>query len=365
MLGHLGIRVKNNSGVLEAEIPSWRLDLKQEIDLIEELAKLKGYENVPVGVMPVTPDINEGKKEKTVTEILRERLVGMGFYEAINISFSEDSELKKLGLTSTYRIANPLSKENEFLRPSLLPGLYKNLKLNIAQGFGDIRFFETGTVFTEKAENKMLGIIVTGHSLPQWAGWKNENLPPLYDFYFLSGTVQSLLSGNAYTVKANEKPASYYHPGKSAVIEIGGKKVAEFGILKPEYSSDVNGTEIGYADIDIALLEKIWNRSIPEYEPVRRHPPVKRYLSIVADKTVPFDSIMTKLGGVSFGGKLSVEIELTDIYEDSQKLGESKRSYTLHLTFRHIDHTLTDTEINEQVQRIVTHLNRELGITLR
>ena len=150
----LGLRMKETEEYISASIPSWRQDLTQEIDLIEELARLKGYEHIPVTVLPVAPGLTEGQKQRSVESIIRERLCALGLTEAINYSFTEEKSLSSFHLPVEGRIEHPLSKENEVLRSRLLPGLWKNLILNISQGYETATLFEIGNIFTPEGEKK-------------------------------------------------------------------------------------------------------------------------------------------------------------------------------------------------------------------
>jgi len=365
MLNALGADVRRKDGKFRAIIPSWRLDLKQEIDLIEELARLKGYENIPVTVMPINPGMEAARESRAAEDIIRERLKGLGFSEAVNYSFAEDAIVKKFGVSAAFRIANPLSKENEVLRPDMLSGLWKNLNSNMSQGCEDIRLFESGTVFPQDGEHNALGLMVLGAVWSDWWGWEQlGSVLPKYDFNFLNGVVQYMFAGNRLAVRENKAPSPCYHPGKTAILLIGGKEVGQFGILRPGLAPDA-ASEIGYAEFNLSLIEDLWNRQVPRYVPLRRFPPVKRDISLLAGKDVPFDRISGVMAGFIGTESLLQEFELFSRYEDVAKLGPDTVSYSLHLFFRHSEHTLTDAEVNEQIDRILGCLNKELGVTLR
>jgi phenylalanyl-tRNA synthetase beta chain len=364
MLRALGITVEEKDGQLVTRIPSWRLDLKQEIDLVEEIARLNGYENIPVTVLPISPDITVEKDVAPVEDILRGRLAGLGFCEAINYSFAEEASLKRFKQEAVWRIANPLSKENEVLRPGLLSGLWRNLTLNIGQGYDAIRLFEAGTVFG-KEERASFALMVYGPVWSDWWGWEQRKVAaPRYDFYFLNGIVQHLFAGNRIAVKENKDCAPYYHPGKTAALSLNGKAVGQFGILRPEYTADL-ASEVGYAEFDVELIERLWNRKAATYETLRRFPPVKRDFSLLADKSVSFGAVTALLDTFITGDSLFREYDLFSRYDDEAKLGAGKISYSLHLVFRHPEHTLTDADVNGQIEQILARLKQDLNVTLR
>jgi len=361
ILSLLGCKVTPAGDAISVDVPSWRLDLKQETDLLEELIRIKGYEHVPTAVMPVMPDIREGKKAESAENIARARLASLGFSEAVNYSFSEKKSLEFFSLEPAHLIANPLSKENEALRPSLLPGLWKNFILNSGKGNERILLFETGTIFTKAGERKSLAILACGNVWEQWWAWKNNSAPRTYDYYFIKGIIESIFcDGNKFTVTENSAPSAYFHPGQSARLEANGTMLGEFGMLRPEYNATV-----AFAEFDISAIEQNWNRQPPLYESLDRFPPVKRDLSILAPKNIAFSKISaTVSASVPPAKNITLSCRLDDIYEDDQKLGADKRSYTMNLTFHPATHTLTDQEAGQLLDGIIADLQK-LSISLR
>ena len=363
ILAGLGMKVTESADKVSAEIPSWRTDLLQEIDLIEEVVRVKGYDKVPATVLPVLPDSRKGAGKRNVPDIFRERLLSLGFSEAVNNSFAEGKELDALKLPVTVKLSNPLSKENEAMRPALLTGLWRNIILNLKQGYGDIKLFEAGTVFSKGSETRKFGIIACGGVWPEWWGWEGKLKDVNYDYYYFTGVIENILAGNKVKLKENAKCALYYHPGKTALIEMNGKTVGETGLLHPDLSGEA-GKDVCYCEFDMELMEKIWNSSGKMYKPISRKPLVKRDISLLAKKTVPYEHITALLEKFSGGDSHLAGFELFSKYEDA-KIGAENISYSFHLTFRHPELTLTDSEVNAQFDGIVSAFNKELGITLR
>lgn len=360
ILSGLGMRLQEKPGGLSVAVPSWRLDIHQEADLIEEVVRLFGYDSVPTTVMQIKPDINEGKANIDPLEGIRAKALAGGFHEAVNYSFAEEKDLARFSLPVVHRIGNPLSKENEVLRSSLLPGLWKSVQLNAAQGYSDIKLFETGTVFGAAGERKVTALIATGAAAPRW--WKQE--PFQSDFYYMAGFVMSLLSPNRVRLVDAQGPVPYLHPGKAAVIEVNGRPSGMCGVIRPDLNGDVVG-EIVYAEIDIDMVRSCWNRKTPRYEQLRRHPAVKRDISLLCDTSVRFDKIQAIVSTYMKNDGLLRDAVLFSRFVDEKKLGAGKVSYSLHLVFRHGDHTLTDDEVNGCIEKIMARLGKELGITLR
>ena len=362
ILEGLSIKTKASGNKITCEIPSWRLDLRQDIDLIEELVRIKGYDKVPVDIAPIVPVVTEGRERISVEETLREKLRGMGFSEVMNYSFSEGKGLSDLGIASGYKIANPLSKDNEYLTPSLLPGLWKNLNLNLNEGAETIKLFETGTVFTKTGEKHALGILLYGKALPEWWGWKEGTEIPDYNFYFVEGLVENILYSSKVRILENKDCSAYFHPGKTARIVIENETVGEFGILRPDLTDELKHG-VGYIEIDLKALEKKTKSARPQYEQISRHPFVKRDLSLVSPENAGFSQVEQIIKALSAKSGILRGYNLFSVYKD-EKLGPGKISYSLHLTFRHPEHTLTDKEVNSVVEEMLVSL-KEIGITLR
>ncbi|MDR2771930.1 MAG: phenylalanine--tRNA ligase subunit beta [Elusimicrobiota bacterium] len=363
ILKGLCFKVTSKADGLECIVPSWRNDVKDEIDLIEEIVRINGYENIPQG--STQNSSADAAKHQTsffldIAADLRRRLYGIGFCEAVNYSFSEIEELKKFGLLSKYKIANPLSKENEVLRPSLLPALYKNLLNNLAQGFERIALFEYGKVFTQDGEKNSFAILMYGNVWDEW--WKIEVGKNIYDFYYGGGLVKSLLP-KGVLIDKNLSPQSYYHPSKTASIMYRGKPAGHFGIVHPLISKDLH-SEVVYCEFDLDLLSGI-NLKDVSFKPFAKFPPVKRDISVIADKSLPFAKIENVIKNIMKTGKILKEYVVFSVYQNEQKIGAGKVGYSLRLLYKDASKTLTDIEVNADMQTLLGKLEKELGVVLR
>ena len=363
ILRFLGIEISSKvQNVIIAEVPSYRNDIKEEVDLIEEIARVDGYEKIP---MDIDSGISSTEQKETgkLTKQITNSLVGLGFCEAMNYSFAEIKDLDKLYLKYTYKIANPISKENEVLRPSLLPCLMKNFDFNLGQGTNDIKLFEVGKIFDDKGERRVLGILMSGPVWQPWWKWESSKQNPIFDFYFASGVISDILPSKEFTIAENRTPAKYYHPGKTAAIVYHGKVVGQFGVLRPDVVESVED-EVIYAEIEIENIEKNYKNKINAYEHVAKFPAVKRDISVVADKTIKFEKIEKVIKHVMKDGGILKDWSLFSVYEN-EKLGAGKISYSFRLTYRHNDKTLNDVEVNKDMALLLDKLNKELGISLR
>ncbi len=364
ILTHLGMIVSDRPSGCSVVVPSWRRDVTQEVDLIEEIARINGYEHIPQTVMPIIPDLQENKSRKPVMTEIYARLTALGFSEALNYSFVEEKELTLFALSSSHRLANPLSKEYELLRPSLLPGLWKNLKSNLGQGFPDVRLYETGTVFTSVGEKKRLAVILTGCVWGSWWQWYGKKVPQAADFNFLSGILATVLCDRKYRTVENKNCQSYFHPGKNARLEIAGKLAGEFGVLRPDYCQQLGCGDILYGEFETDILELPAGDKDKRYSALKRFPPVNIDLSLVAAFSVPLDSIVTVITRTA-EQELEIDTQLIDVYADAVKIGSDKISYTLHLSMRRSDRTLTDQDTQKIVADILAALEKKHAVVLR
>jgi phenylalanyl-tRNA synthetase beta chain len=197
-----------------------------------------------------------------------------------------------------------------------------------------------------------------------WWRWDRSDIPVTYDYYFFQGLLQRILPGYVRILRSDQ-PAPYFHPGKSAIIELKGKRAGEFGILKPQYAVDMP-SEICYASLNL----DVWEQALATdhgvtCQPVRRHPLVKRDLSIVVPHTVAFDRIEKILDNVKRQSAILQQYDMFSRFEDKAKLGPDMVSYSMHLTLRHAERTLSDEDITTFMDTLTARLQKELGAVLR
>ncbi|MDR1926443.1 MAG: hypothetical protein LBQ13_02005, partial [Endomicrobium sp.] len=278
-------------------------------------------------------------------------------------SFSEIKELEKFNLKYYYKISNPISKENEVLRPSLLPGLYKNLTLNVRRGAETVTLFEHGKIFNEFGERKTFATIMYGRVWQEWWKWTEQKINPKYDFYFGGGIVKTILPTDEFVISENLNPLSYYHLGKVAAVVYKGKVIGQFGILRPSVTEDIEDN-IFYFEIDLEPVEeKVISKK--SFILQNKFPAVKRDISITADKNLQFSKIEEVIKNIMKTGKILKEYLLFSVYADKDKLGDNKISYSFRLSYKNDDKTLTDEEVNSDIKILLQKLDAELGIKLR
>ncbi|MDR2251427.1 MAG: phenylalanine--tRNA ligase subunit beta [Endomicrobium sp.] len=365
ILRFLGIDLQPRGEMILCTIPSWRNDIKIEVDLIEEIARIKGYDAIPTSktntYYSYTPN---NSFLSSIVEEFRTKLKGLGFSEALNCSFLEVSELEKFGLKYYYKIANPMSKENEVLRSSLLPCLFKNLMLNISQGSETVLLFEHGKIFAEVGERKAFSAIMYGRVWHEWWKWTEQKVNPKFDFYFGGGIIKNILPSEEFMIVENLTPSSYFHIGKTAGILFRGKVIGQFGILKPSLTSDIKD-EVFYFEMDLELVENICVKKTAFYKAYSKFPIVKRDISVTADKSLQFAEIEKVVKAVMKSGGILKDYSLFSVYNDEAKLGDEKISYSFRLSYKNDEKTLNDKEVNDDVTILLNKLESDLNVKLR
>ncbi|MDR1417825.1 MAG: phenylalanine--tRNA ligase subunit beta [Endomicrobium sp.] len=364
ILRYLGIYLQLKSEVIICTVPSWRNDIKEEVDLIEEIVRIKGYDTIPVKkthavCLPASQDSFICETAK----VFRVKLNSLGFSEVLNCSFCEIKELEKFGLKYSVKIANPVSKENEVLRPSLLPGLYKNLMLNVSQGAESVALFEHGKIFNELGERQAFAFIAFGQVWQEWWKWEGQKINSKYDFYFGGGIIKNIMPKN-FLIDQNLNPEMCFHTGKTASIMCKGKVIGQFGILNPYIIQDLK-EEIFYCQIDLSFIEKDKNFDTVQYKSFSKLPLVKRDISIIADKELPFFKIEKVIRSIIKSGGILKEYSLFSVYTDETKIGAGKISYSFRLQYRDDNKTLTDTEVNNAMNNLLEKLDYDLQVKLR
>ncbi|MDR0977927.1 MAG: phenylalanine--tRNA ligase subunit beta [Endomicrobium sp.] len=365
ILRFLGMDLEPKGGIILCTVPSWRNDIKIEADLIEEVARIKGYDALPFSKTHANCG---GSADNSflppLVEIFRNKLNGLGFNEALNCSFLEIAELERFGLKYYYKISNPISKENEVLRSSLLPCLFKNLKLNISRGAETVKLFEYGKIFKQSGERKTFAVLMYGRVWDEWWKWNESKVNPEFDFYFGGGIIKNILPSKEFMICKNLSPCGYFHPGKSASVLFRNKVIGQFGIIKPSLVSDIEG-EIFYFELDLESVENVDIKKTSFYEPYSKFPAVKRDISITADKSLEFAKIEKVIKNVMKSGGILKEYSLFSVYTDETKLGEGKIGYSFRLSYKNNKRTLSDKEVNDDFNILLNKLNCGLGVKLR
>ncbi len=363
LLSRLGMEVLSQSENMEVKIPSFRPDLLREVDLIEEIARIDGFDKVdtvyPVaGVRPVriSPRQNIAKK-------VREVFCCAGFAETVHYSFIERAyaEEFKTAFASEQVIAlkNPLSSDYDTMRTSLLPGLLKTAGLNLSKGQKPLKLFEVGSVYcsdstglrTEKAV--LLAIVLGPYEPTPWKPRGGE-----YDFYDLKGTLETLITHLHLKLEIFPDSKPFLLPGKSVRVQIDDRELGYMGQMAPEQNL-VAELNVYALELDLGALEK---SSSLRFQPIPKFPETYRDISILVDRSVTSQKAAVLI--LKTGCPLIQKVDLYDHFE-GKKIQADKKSLTFALSFQSAERTLSDNEVNPLFEKIVQTLKSELGASLR
>lgn len=363
ILQRLGMQVTANDSGWNVQAPSFRFDIEIEEDLIEEVARVHGYGNLPT-TLPHTGGHMQPCSETRVTlSRLQELLVARGYQEAITYSFI-DPALHSLFEPERQAIAlaNPISADMSVMRTSHWPGLVQALIHNINRQQETVRFFESGLKFIAqendiKQENYLSGVI-TGSTLPEQWGEKRRAV----DFFDVKGDVEALLSTTAtgnFTFEA--EATAVLHPGQSAAIfDAAGEKIGRIGALHPLVEEKLGLSQTVYV-FEIAL-KCFDNARIPHYQPLSKYPAIRRDLALIMDEKIP----LATLQKVVLGAATSIleNFQLFDVYQ-GKGIDSGRKSVAFSLTFQEHSRTLEEADVEEALAPILTALTEQLGATLR
>lgn len=364
LLGGLGLGVTAESpGRWQVVVPSHRFDISLEVDLIEELARLYGYNRLPVRYPQAR--LAPQRKAEAAVELpaLRRLLVARGYQEAITYSFIDPKmfELFNPGV-APLMLANPISADMAAMRSSLWPGLVKALQHNLNRQQTRVRMFESGLRFVGQLEGlkqeAMLAGVICGGRLPEaWAHARDT-----VDFYDIKADVEALLacagSANEFSFAAGEHPA--LHPGQTARIERDGCLVGFVGALHPELAKTLGIDQPVYL-FELVLAEVASGR-LPKFQELSRFPEVRRDLALLVDRDVAATVVLDGIRAQA--GDCLTDLKLFDVYH-GKGIDPHRKSLAVGLTWQHPSRTLNDDEVNTTIENILSSLEQRFNATLR
>lgn len=365
VLGRLGFRLESaHKGVWRVEVPTFRVDVGREADLIEEVARFYGYDRIPSEFTPVDSlDLSVNRKRERLSKI-RRTLLGQGFDEVINWSFADPE--KETAAGSGLRpvdIQNPISSRASVLRTTLVPGLLENAAWNLNRGLEGVHVFELGNVYywdgEKHREELRLGLLSTG-ILPG-AGWTSA--PAETDFYVLKGALEALMEALRFEpVGFEERDHPYFEEGQALAVLYKGQPVGRLGALRRSLAAVASVDRTVFAaEVDVTGLFEKTPRPF-QYVPVPKFPGVSRDLSFLLDRSVAYQEVGKTLAKLSL--PLLEGFELRDRFA-GPSIPPDKVSLTMRFRFRHPQRTLVAEEVDRVEQEIVGHLRSALNIQLR
>jgi phenylalanyl-tRNA synthetase beta chain len=375
----------NSGSQMSVSVPYWRSDIKCSADLVEEVVRIIGYEKIPITRLgsPLPPQkskLSPAAQQSSLKDKLRNILTGFGFQEILTYSLVSLEKLQKLSpklelKVPPLKVANPMTKEQEYLRTSLRAGLLATLAHNQKFEQTGIRLFEIGKVFLPQHpsviaseakqsqgerelphENEMLCAVLSGPRLE--LSWQADKEP--LDFFDAKGVVENLL--NQFGLKANFKNSDdeALFPGRGANIIVDDDQTGILGELHPKVAQafELSNT-ICLIEIDLEkLLTKL--SEMKAYQSIPRFPSVTRDIALVVDEQVSYRSVEEIIQSFP----LVTKVTLFDLYRGEQ-IPEGKKSFAIRIVYQSPSHTLTDDEVDKTQEQMLARLNQELGATLR
>jgi phenylalanyl-tRNA synthetase beta chain len=348
-------------------VPTFRPDLTREIDLVEEVARIHGYDRIPATVRTGgSLQIHEDERDRSLWR-LRTALCSLGVQEVVSNSLADPKILKSLNYPEEPRsILNPLSEDLSVLRPSLIPGLLQILVHNRRRALKDIRIFEIGKIFRCPDEGQitdeswsLCGLLAGGRRMCTW-----DSQERTVDFYDLKGLIESLLVklsiDKFHFLTYNE--GGFFRPGQAATLMLGEKTCGQLGRLDDNVMQvfDLDEEAFIFA-MDISVLAEAMEK-VSRYNELPKFPPADRDLAIVLPEEIPAADVLQVIR--ESGGGLVVEINLFDLYHGEQ-IAAGKKGLAFSLRYQSAERTLTDDEIEDVQKRILGQLERRFGAQLR
>jgi phenylalanyl-tRNA synthetase beta chain len=356
--------------LLSVKPPAFRGDVAREVDLFEEIARLVGYDAIPV-TLPLIKPTGEEQPELALRDRCKTLLAGLGFTEVITYSFVAPESADLLGaqeqseLRAFVKLLNPLTQEQAVMRTSLIPGLLSTVRLNTLRGQADLRIFEWGKTYIQGSEElpdekNVLAALVTG--LIARKTWHGD--PREFDFYDIKGVAESILEdlGIPEPEYARTGPKEGFDPHEFARISSSG---TEIGALGKVAKQTLAGYELEKAiymlelDIDAILPLVTW---VKQFTPLAKYPAVKRDISVIVGRASESAALMKIIKGMGKG--LIESVDIFDVYEGPQ-IDPSEKALAVRISYRSNKRTLTDDEVNTIHEEVIAEIRRQTGGRLR
>jgi len=354
ILTSLGLKASGSGKILAVSVPTFRVDLKTQEDLIEEIGRIYGYEKVKSQAPKVDLKAAEVNSQRLFERKTKNTLLGCGFSEVYNYSFygERDVEMACLGAVKHLKLENPLNPEQAFLRVSLVPGVLKNIYENL-KNFKDFRIFENGRTYEKSGEalpdeKRMLAGVVVIENQKDGA------------FYEAKGCVDTMLKNlgvGSYSFETKSAANDLWHAGRSAEIKVNQKIIGCVGEINPQVLEDFGiSKRVACFEFDLEILQKNAT-SVKTYKAISKYPAITRDISMISQNKIKVAEILKNIQ--KNGGALIQEVELFDIFQR-----ENKNSFAFHIKFG-ADRTLESQEVDDSMQKIISALEKDLGVEVR
>ena len=362
-LTSLGMSISKETEQWLVTAPSYRFDLNIEADLIEEIARLYGYDKLPQKGLNTSAKLVAEDESLQPVDRIKDLLADLGYQEAITYSFTDENILKKLlPNNEVYRLKNPISSDLSVMRTTLWAGLLKAVESNLKRSEGTIKLFETGLRFTyednDLQQDQMLAMVATGASLPeQWAEKTRE-----LDFYDIKHDVESILrlNGLLSDFKFEIAKHSALHPGQTArLVDEKGDLVGYVGLLHPVLEKELDLNQKVYlVEVKISMIQR---KAIPIFETITKYPSVRRDLALVMDKNIHVNKIIDY---ICKEHSLIKDAIVFDVYE-GKGVEVGRKSVAFGLILQDNSKTLVESDIEVLISNLLEKLKELFNAQLR
>jgi len=347
-------------------VPTFRVDLLKEIDLIEEVARLVNYSNLPTReITTLNYEINQPESEKQIN-FLRDQLLELGLQEAVTSSMLKEDEASLFAHGENIRLLNPISDDMTTMRPSLLPGLLKVVNYNINRNISNLRFFEIGRVFTNYNNNILpdqdyaLSVVLTGNRYQDYIDTENSDV----DFYDIKGILEAFIKKiilDNFQIILYDK-SKYFTLDQSAALvvndeitgicgRIDNSVTKFFGINQPVFAFELNIRKL--------LPNLTFERT---YKAVPRYPYIEKDMALILDKNIATSDVTDFISDK--GGNLLNQVEVFDIYK-GENIPRDKKSIALRMRFQSAERTLSDEEVDQIFKKLISKSEKAFSASLR
>jgi phenylalanyl-tRNA synthetase beta chain len=369
ILQRLGFEVQSQDDGWLVAAPTWRFDMAIEADLLEELARIHGYNRLPIQSLQVPLELKPQPECQLLKSDIRQQLIARDYREVITYSFVAPELLALFTPEQVpVQLANPISTDMASMRTSLWPGLVNTLIYNANRQQQRVRLFETGLSFIRTGDaieqTPMLAAAICGRRYAE--AW--DSGADSVDFFDLKGDLQSVLAlggqSSSFTFEAAMHPA--LHDGQSARIVFQGQKqeqqraIGWIGRVHPRIQQEMGLAQPAY--LFELELEAITRTHLPKFSELSRYPEVRRDIALIVDQSLPADEVLKCIREAA--GENLQHVTLFDIYQ-GKGIEKQRKSLALGLTYRHQSRTLKDSEINESIERVVEILQSQFDALLR
>jgi phenylalanyl-tRNA synthetase beta chain len=361
-LSKLGFKIIVKKDVLTVSVPLIRSDITQSVDLIEEIARMVGFDHLP-SKMPTIKAINipVNKRPRAIKDQIRQILTAGGIDEIITHSMIKAQSLEKcnLGNIPAVRIFNPLTQDQELMRPAILPSLLQVAVTNINRGQKDLRFFEIGKIYSKDQEREVLGLLLTGRRTHDWRSSKKEAV----DIFDIKGLLERIFQTVGINAHYEEASMSTFEEGNAAGITVDGKLQGVFGKISRDVLNkwDIKNQEVYYARLHLDEILSTPNKFI-KYQPISEFPAIVRDVSLSVKKEIPYSKIETIC--LQQGGDILRSVQFIEQYL-GDKIQTGYKGLVFSCQYQSSIRTLREDEVAAVHERILQTLIRDLAAIRR